>query len=143
MPKVRTKRTRIPEGFDVIEPTLKQFEKKMREAQADSVENKRADENLWEIMKIHHQRSRYVYQMYYEKKLISKEVYEFCIEQKYADAALIAKWRKPGFENLCCVKCIQTGVTNHQKTCICRVPKNELDSDQVFQCKMCGCRGCV
>jgi len=32
--------------------------------------------------------------MYYKKKEISKELYEFCLEHGYADAALIAKWKK-------------------------------------------------
>lgn len=142
MPKVRTRRTRVPEGFDLVETKLREFERKMREAESDSVENKRSEENLWEILKINHQRSRYIYQMYYKSKKISKEVYEFCLEQKYADAALIAKWKKSGYENLCCIKCVQTGTTNNLKTCICRVPKKDLDSDQIFECKTCGCRGC-
>lgn len=32
--------------------------------------------------------------MYYNKKEISKEVYEFALAEKYADQNLIAKWKK-------------------------------------------------
>lgn len=39
-------------------------------------------------------RSRYVYDMYYIYHRISREVYDYCIEQKLVDAALIAKWKK-------------------------------------------------
>lgn len=55
---------------------------------------KRKDELLWPIFRLHHQRSRYIYDMYYNKKAISKEVYEFALREKYADQNLIAKWKK-------------------------------------------------
>lgn len=32
--------------------------------------------------------------MYYKKQAISRELYEWCLEQGYADANLIAKWKK-------------------------------------------------
>jgi bud site selection protein 31 len=32
--------------------------------------------------------------MYYNQKKITREVYEFALEEKYADANLIAKWKK-------------------------------------------------
>ena len=44
--------------------------------------------------------SRYVYEMFYKYKKISREVYQYCLDQKLADAALIAKWKKPGYEKL-------------------------------------------
>lgn len=142
MPKVKTKRVRTPKGFEVLEDTLQAFETKMREAENDDNEEKRKDEVMWPIFRIHHQRSRYIYQMYYDKKEISKEVYQFCLDQKYADANLIAKWKKNGYERLCCLKCIQGKDTNYGTTCICRVPRNNMDPDHLVECKSCGCRGC-
>lgn len=47
-------------------------------------------------MKLHHQRSRYIYDLYYKRRGISKELYDFCIKEGYADANLIAKWKKVG-----------------------------------------------
>ena len=32
--------------------------------------------------------------MFYKKKKINRELYEFCVRNQYADAALIAKWKK-------------------------------------------------
>lgn len=93
MPRIRRKRTRFPKGFEVLEDTLEEFEEKMREAVADDHDGKRKCETTWPIIRIHHQRSRYIYQMYKDKK-ITKAVYEFCLRQKYADANLIAKWKK-------------------------------------------------
>jgi len=63
-------------------------------AENEPHEGKRRNESIWPIIRIHHQRSRYVYDMYYKKKAISKELYEYCLAEKIADANLIAKWKK-------------------------------------------------
>lgn len=57
----------------------------------------------------------------------SPELYEYCIKEGYADKNLIAKWKKQGYENLCCLRCIQTRDTNFGTNCICRVPKSKLE----------------
>lgn len=103
--------------------------------------------------------SRYIYDLYYTKSAISKPLYDYLLKNAYADAALMAKWKKQGYEKLCCVKCIQTKETNFSSTCICRVPKATLERGQdgedgdgdgegvggakVIQCVNCGCRGCA
>ena len=59
---------------------------------------------------------------------------------------LIAKWKKPGYENLCCVQCITTSDKNHGKVCICRVKKATLaqnDQEEEVECRTCGCKGCA
>jgi bud site selection protein 31 len=189
MPKIRRNRTKPPpEGWDEIEPTLKEFEQKMREGEPHrccalqvtpyvecswywlffQAENKpheglRKVEALWPVFRIHHQRSRYIYDLYYKRKVISKELYDFCLKNSYADGNLIAKWRKvrvgslersllyftfahawiqQGYDNLCCLRCIQTRDTNFGTTCICRVPKDKLEEGRVVECVHCGCRGC-
>jgi hypothetical protein len=58
------------------------------------LESKRKVEANWDIFRLHHQRTRYVYEMHYKRKAISKEVYDYCLKQKYADGNLIAKWKK-------------------------------------------------
>jgi hypothetical protein len=81
MPKVRLsrgsgsgtgRRRPPPEGWELIEPTLEELEAKMREAETDSHEGKRKVEALWPIFKIHHQRARYIFDLYYRRKAISK-----------------------------------------------------------------------
>lgn len=39
--------------------------------------------------------------MYYEKEAISKQLYEWLLKNNYADANLIAKWKKQGYEKVC------------------------------------------
>ena len=63
-------------------------------AENDPHDGKRKCEALWPIFRISHQKSRYIYDLYYRRKEISKELYEFCLDQGYADRNLIAKWKK-------------------------------------------------
>ena len=77
---------------DLIEPTLDEIEGKMREAELAPHEGKRKVETLWPIFKIHHQKSRYIYDLYFKRKTISKELYEYCLKQSIADKSLIGKW---------------------------------------------------
>ncbi|PWN50056.1 G10 protein [Violaceomyces palustris] len=108
MPKVRTSRTKQPpEGFEEIEEVLDEYARKMRDAENETHEGKRKQESLWPIMRISHTRSRYIYDLYYKREAISRELYDWLLKQGYADANLIAKWKRPGYEKLCCVRCIQ------------------------------------
>lgn len=168
MPKVRRSRKSPPEGWELIEPTLEELEQKMREgnfilfeinmyvfcydsvsltfssftAETEPHEGKRKQESLWPIFKIHHQKSRYIYDLFYRRKAISRELYQYCLDEKIADTNLIAKWKKIGYENLCCLRCIQTRDTNFATNCICRVPKSKLEEGRIVECVHCGCRGC-
>lgn len=41
-----------------------------------------------------------MYELYYEKEAISKQLYEWLLKNGYADAMLIAKWKKTGYEKV-------------------------------------------
>jgi hypothetical protein len=45
--------------------------------------------------------SKYIYDLYYEKEAISKQLYEWLLKNNYADKNLIAKWKKQGYEKVC------------------------------------------
>ncbi|CAJ0953697.1 unnamed protein product [Ranitomeya imitator] len=142
MPKVKRSRKPPPDGWELIEPTLDELDQKMREAETDPHEGKRKVESLWPIFRIHHQKTRYIFDLFYKRKAISRELYDYCIREGYADKNLIAKWKKQGYENLCCLRCIQTRDTNFGTNCICRVPKGKLEVGRIIECTHCGCRGC-
>jgi len=114
----------------------------MREAENEDHEGKRKAESVWPIFRLHHQRSRFIYDLFYRKKEITRELYDYCLKEGYADAALIAKWKKRGYERLCCLRCIQVKDHNFATTCICRVPKDKLEEGKIVECVHCGCRGC-
>ncbi len=54
----------------------------------------------FQIFRLHHQRSRYIYELFYRKKEISRELYEWCLSEGIADKNLIAKWKKVWFLTL-------------------------------------------
>ncbi|CAN6674366.1 pre-mRNA-splicing factor Bud31p [Trichomonascus vanleenenianus] len=156
MPKVKTTRSkRPPEGYSEVQPTLIEFDNRLRDAEAASDATKKTSESLHEIFRIHHQKSRYVYDLYYKKKAISGDLYQWLLKNRHADANLIAKWKKQGYENLCCLLCIQARNTQQEDgskdkyvdrtTCICRVPRAQLakSGHKVSGCVACGCRGCA
>ncbi|RYO78944.1 hypothetical protein DL766_008621 [Monosporascus sp. MC13-8B] len=148
MPPVRThassRQKKPPAGFEDIRDDLEVFGIKMKDAQnAPAAASAPKHQAQWPIFQIAHQRSRYVYELYYEKEAISRQLYDWLLKNGYADPMLIAKWKKQGYEKLCCLRCIQTKETNFQSTCVCRVPRAQLKDDQDVQCVNCGCRGCA
>ncbi|CAI2383315.1 unnamed protein product [Moneuplotes crassus] len=144
MPRIRTKKTkRAPKGWKHIEDTLMEMTQKMRDVENEPHEGKRKPETVWPIYRLHHERSRYIFNLFYKKKEISRELYEYCLREKWADANLIAKWKKPGYQKLCCLGCIHKGDKNYDSTCICRVPKESLEEDKKIECVTCGCHGCA
>jgi hypothetical protein len=103
MPAIRhaSKRKAPPSGFSDIEDDLLIFSNKMKDAENASTVNVPRHKVHWPIFQISHQRSRYVYELYYEKEAISKELYDWLLKNGYANAMLIAKWKKTGYEKVC------------------------------------------
>ena len=78
MPRIKTLRhKKYPKGWEEIEPTLNELAQQMRDAENESSEGKRKVEITWKIYQLHHQRSRYIYELFYKKKEISRELYEY------------------------------------------------------------------
>ena len=102
MPPIRhaSKRKPPPEGFSDIEDDLLIFANKMKDAQNKTAPTGPKHQAQWEVFQIAHQRSRYVYDLYYEKEAISKQLYDWLLKNGYADAMLIAKWKKQGYEKV-------------------------------------------
>lgn len=138
-----SKKGRAPTGFEYIQPVLDALERELRDKMNEPHEGKRTCEALWPVHQINWQRSRYVYDMFYKHKRISREVYDYCVRAKLVDANLIAKWKKPGYERLCSTFAINTKNYNYGTVSICRVPRHQLSEGQVIQEKHSGCRGCA
>ncbi len=103
MPAIRSHTARgkkPPAGFDDIREDLEVFGIKMKDAQNTPTENVPKHQAQWPIFQIAHQRSRYVYELYYEKEAISKPLYDWLLKNGYADPILIAKWKKQGYEKV-------------------------------------------
>ena len=66
----------------------------MRDAENESHEGKRKTESLWPIMRISHTRSRYIYELYYKREAISKQLYDWLLKEGYADAKCVFCYSK-------------------------------------------------
>ncbi|AQK45281.1 Putative G10 domain family protein [Zea mays] len=66
----------------------------IRRSENDPHDGKRKCEALWPIICISHQRSHFIYGLYYRRKEISQELYEF-LDSGYADFSRVSKPRTP------------------------------------------------
>lgn len=154
MPKQRSGSRRRPEGWPAIAPRLAEIDREMRDAAAPHAESagaesaggdgggvRRPAERMWAVFRALHRRSRYVWDEYRGRR-ISRELYDYCVKRRIVDAALVAKWKKPGFGRLCCVQCVAADSQAGTK-CICRVPEERRPAEsRAIECRSCGCRGC-
>lgn len=131
-----------PAGYDYIEPVMIQLEEEMKRAVAESHEGKRNCEGNWPIHQINWQRSRYVFDMHYKHKRITKEIYDWCCKMKLVDVALCSKWRKQGYEKLCSTYAINPKNFQFNGVDICRVPKGKLRDGTIVESRYNGCLGC-
>eukprot|EP00924_Labyrinthula_sp_SR-Ha-C_P007058 snap_masked-scaffold_8-processed-gene-8.33-mRNA-1 protein AED:0.08 eAED:0.08 QI:0/-1/0/1/-1/1/1/0/219 len=144
------KRAKAPPGFEYIQTTLEALEREQTERTNDSHEGISKSESLWAIHQLNWQKTRYVYDMFYKYKRISRHVYEYCLRQKYADKDLIAKWKKQGYEKLCSTLVIDPRNFPFGTVSICRVPRNKLDVEEdeegeklIIKSDITGCLGCA
>lgn len=139
------KKKKAPEGFDYVEPILEALENELRDKVKESNDGKRKTEAMWPVHQINWQKSRYIYDLFYtHNQHISRPVYDYCINQKLIDAALIAKWKKPGYERLCSTYVINPSNYKFGTTSICRVPLFDRSADaRAAQDPTTGCRGCA
>jgi bud site selection protein 31 len=140
----KTKKRPPPPGFEDVEPVLEALENELRDKVKDRDAKKRKTEAMWPVHQINWQKSRYIYDMYYTHNRISRQVYQYCIDQKLIDAALIAKWKKPGYERLCSTYVINPSNFKFGTTSICRVPLWDRGTEQqTAQDPTTGCLGCA
>lgn len=78
----------------MIEPTLGELQAMMREAENDPQDGKTKCEALWPILKLNSTSEEPLYMWSYMSSVRIKAI--------YADRNLICKWKKPGYERLCC-----------------------------------------
>ena len=142
--RLKIHRKRAPKGLELVEDALDAFDEKMKEAVEASHEGMRRNETVWPVIKYHWLRNRYLYESYYKKKRISRELYEFLLRNKVGDGALIAKWKKRGYEYLCSLMAIDKSSSNFGTTSICRVPLSKRSREQqVLPAVNTGCVSCA
>jgi bud site selection protein 31 len=61
----------------------------MTAAENEDHEGKRKTESLWPIMRIVHTRTRYIFDLYFNRDAISKELYNWLLKEGYGDAKCV------------------------------------------------------
>lgn len=139
----RLKNKKTPEGWQLIEEVIEDFEAQMKEAVNEEHEGKRKNELTWKITRIHWEKNRFLYDLMYKRKVMSRELYDWLVREKIADGALISKWRKPGYEILCSLLAIQKNNHNFGTTSHCRVPlRNRSGHQRISPDVQTGCISC-
>lgn len=129
-----------PEDFKNVKPFLDKIEAEMRKLEDAPVDPKQS-KNYWPIFKLHHQRTRHIYNLK-KRNEISKELYKYLRENDFVDHSLICYWKKSGYESLCCLRCIQPCDSKYENVCVCRVPQRSIELKELIECDNCGCKGC-
>eukprot|EP01024_Parvocaulis_polyphysoides_P060292 TRINITY_DN655_c0_g1_i1.p1 TRINITY_DN655_c0_g1~~TRINITY_DN655_c0_g1_i1.p1 ORF type:complete len:283 (+),score=45.77 TRINITY_DN655_c0_g1_i1:87-851(+) len=133
-----------PEGFELIQEVLEDFDERMKAAVNEEHEGKRRNELNWKIHRLHWEKNRFIYDLKYQRKVMSKELFDYLVRERIADGALISKWRKPGYEILCSTLAIQKSGHNFGTTSHCRVPLRQRAAQQKITPDVhTGCVSCV
>lgn len=131
--------TNIPLSFELVKNYLDNIEQNM-----NTLLDYTADDDfiprLKMIYKLHHQRSRYIFELYKNNK-IDKELYKYLGKYRFINTELIRHWKRNGYKKLCCLSCIDA-VSKNNNVCICRVFKPVSGDTSIKECERCGCSGC-
>mgnify|MGYP001807060627 CR=1 FL=1 len=63
-----------PEGWELIEEVIEDFEQQLKEAVNEEHEGKRKTELTWKIHRLHWEKNRFIYDLMYQRKVMSKEL---------------------------------------------------------------------
>lgn len=72
--KRKLKSKKVPEGWSMIEEVIEDFEQQLKDAVADEHEGKRKCEASWKIHRIHWEKNRFIYDLMYVRKVMSREL---------------------------------------------------------------------
>lgn len=64
----------------------------MKDAVNEEHDGKRRAELTWKITRIHWEKNRFVFDLMYKKKVLSRELFDWLTRNKIVDGTLIAKW---------------------------------------------------
>lgn len=70
----KLKNKKPPEGWSQIEDVIEDFEQQMKDAVNEEHEGKRKNETTWKIHRLHWEKNRFIYDLMYQRKVMSKEL---------------------------------------------------------------------
>ncbi len=72
--KRKLKGKKPPEGWEMIEEVVEDFEQQMKEAVNEEQGGKRKAELTWKIHRIHWEKNRFIFDLMYKRKVMSREL---------------------------------------------------------------------
>lgn len=63
-----------PEGWELIEEVIDDFEQQMKDAVNEDQDGKRRAELTWKIHRLHWEKNRFIFDLMYQRKVMSKEL---------------------------------------------------------------------
>lgn len=89
----KLKGKKAPKGWAQIEEAIEDFEQQMTEAVDEDHEGKRKAELTWKIHRLHWEKNRFIFDLLYVRKAISRELVRLrpacCVLER---AAMCASW---------------------------------------------------
>lgn len=70
----RLKNKKPPAGWELIEEVVEDFEAQLKEAVNEEHEGRRKNELTWKIHRIHWEKNRFIYDLMYVRKVMSREL---------------------------------------------------------------------
>jgi uncharacterized membrane protein YgcG len=70
----KLKNKKAPEGWTQIEDVIEDFEQQMKDAVNEEHEGKRKNEGAWKIHRLHWEKNRFIYDLMYQRKVMSKDL---------------------------------------------------------------------
>eukprot|EP00798_Chlamydomonas_sp_ICE-L_P017819 gene17819-24200_t len=70
----KLKNKKPPEGWELIEEVIEDFELQMKEAVNEEHDGKRKSELTWKIHRLHWEKNRFIYDLMYVRKVMSREL---------------------------------------------------------------------
>lgn len=140
--RLRAQLRQAPGDVDAVADALEEFEARMREATAAPRGNAMNAALTWPVHKLHFEKNRFLHDARYVHKTIDDGLLKYLVKVKVADGALLAKWRKPGYDSVCSMAVLTKSNTNFGTVGICRTPLKDR-SGQIMPNVQTGCVCCV
>lgn len=70
----KLKNKKAPDGWELIEEVIEDFEQQMKEAVNEEHDKKRKSELTWKIHRLHWEKNRFIYDLMYQRKVMSREL---------------------------------------------------------------------
>lgn len=127
-----------------LEKLLQIFNAKFNLIIKGKTSKKNYKEVFWKIHRIHWEKNRFLFDLYYIKKLITLKKYNYMINLKVVDSHLHSLWRISGFEIICSSIALGKNQFTLKNNSVCRVPiLIRLKSATIKPDNSIGCISCV